>query len=107
MDKVLDVRGVDGRAACIREIRAMAGRAMLDGPHDYRTEELEGPLLFLTHTPHAYQTGDLHDGNVITRLVRVAPTALSNGGSAPCWAVYGMPNAEVSGEPKRSVGESA
>lgn len=47
MDQVLDVRGVGGRAARIREIRAMAGRAMLDGPHDYRTEELEGPLLDL------------------------------------------------------------
>lgn len=47
MNQVLDVRGVDGRAARIREIRAMAGRAMLDGPHDYRTEELEGPLLDL------------------------------------------------------------
>jgi hypothetical protein len=47
MDQVLDVRGSGGRAARIREIRAMAGRAMLDGPHDYRTEELEGPLLDL------------------------------------------------------------
>ena len=47
MDQVLDVRGVGGRAASIREIRAMAGRAMLDGPHDYRTEDLEGPLLDL------------------------------------------------------------
>lgn len=47
MDQVLDVRGVSGRAARIREIRAMAGRATLDGPHDYRTEELEGPLLDL------------------------------------------------------------
>lgn len=47
MNQVLDVRGIDGRAARIREIRAMAGRAMLDGPHDYRTEDLEGPLLDL------------------------------------------------------------
>ena len=43
MSEVLDVRG----GASIREIRAMAGRAMLDGPHDYATEELEGPLLDL------------------------------------------------------------
>jgi len=47
MDQVLDVHGLGGRAARIREIRAMAGRAMLDGPHDYQTEELEGPLLDL------------------------------------------------------------
>lgn len=47
MNQVLDVRGIGGRAARIREIRAMAGRAMLDGPHDYRTEDLEGPLLDL------------------------------------------------------------
>jgi len=40
MDKVLDVRGVGGRAARIRDIRAMAGRAMLDGPHDYKAAEL-------------------------------------------------------------------
>lgn len=45
--QVLDVRGIQGRAAKIRDIRAMAGRAMLDGPHDYRTEDLEGPLLDL------------------------------------------------------------
>jgi hypothetical protein len=43
MSEVLDVRG----GARIREIRAMAGRAMLDGPHDYMTDELEGPLLDL------------------------------------------------------------
>lgn len=40
---VLDVRG----GATLRQIREMAGRAMLDGPHDYATEELEGPLLDL------------------------------------------------------------
>ena len=56
-------------------------------------------LLFLTHTPHAYQPGKLHDGNVITRLVQVAPTALVNGGRAPCWEVYGRPNVEFSGVP--------
>jgi len=44
MDNVLDVRD---RATRIRDIRTMAGRAMLDGPHDYRTEDLEGPLLDL------------------------------------------------------------
>lgn len=49
-------------------------------------------LLFMTHTPHAYQPGKLHDGNIITRLVQVAPTALVNGGRAPCWEVYGRPN---------------
>jgi len=31
----------------LKQIRAMAGRAMLDGPHDYATDELEGPLLDL------------------------------------------------------------
>lgn len=43
MNEVLDVRG----GATLKEIRAMAGRAMLDGPHDYQTEELGGPLLDL------------------------------------------------------------
>lgn len=47
MDQVLDVRGVHGRPARIREIRKMAGRAMLDGPHDYKVADLEGPLLDL------------------------------------------------------------
>lgn len=47
MDNVLDVRGLAGRPARINEIRAMAGRAMLDGPHDYETTKLEGPLLDL------------------------------------------------------------
>ena len=47
MDKVLDVRGVDGRAARVREIREMAGRAMLDGPNEYNVYDLEGPLLDL------------------------------------------------------------
>jgi len=42
--KVLDVRD---RATRIRHIREMAGRAMLDGPHDYQVEDLEGPLLDL------------------------------------------------------------
>ena len=52
-------------------------------------------LLFLTHTPHAYQPNNLHDGKIITRLVQVAPTALVNGGRAPCWEVYGRPNNQV------------
>ena len=43
MDNVLDVRG----GATLRQIREMAGRAMLDGPRGYKTEELEGPLLDL------------------------------------------------------------
>ena len=43
MENVLDVRG----GATLSQIREMAGRAMLDGPHDYATEELEGPLLDL------------------------------------------------------------
>ncbi len=42
MDKVLDAH-----KATLRQIREMAGRAMLDGPHNYQTEELEGPLLDL------------------------------------------------------------
>lgn len=44
---VLDVSGIDGKPARLRDIRAMAGRAMIDGPHEYRTEDLEGPLLDL------------------------------------------------------------
>lgn len=47
MTNVLDVRGLNGRPARIREIREMAGRAMLDGPHDYKVVDLEGPLLDL------------------------------------------------------------
>lgn len=47
METILDVRGIGGRAARIREIREMAGRAMLDGPHDYKTQDLDGPLLDL------------------------------------------------------------
>ena len=43
---------------------------------EYKAKHADA-LLFLTHTPHAYQPGKLHDGNVITRLVQVAPTALS------------------------------
>lgn len=46
-DRVLDVRGVNGRPARLSDIRAMAGRAMLNGPHDYQTDALEGPLLDL------------------------------------------------------------
>ena len=46
-------------------------------------------LLFLTHTPHAYQLGTVRDGLVVTRIVQVAPTALVTGGAAPCWEVYG------------------
>jgi hypothetical protein len=60
----------------------------------YKAKHADAPL-FLTHTPHAFQPGKLHDGNVITRLVQVAPTALVNGGRAPCWEVYGRPNTEV------------
>jgi hypothetical protein len=48
-------------------------------------------LMFLTHTPQAYQPGKVHNGNVVTRLVQVAPTALVDGGLAPCWKVYGKP----------------
>ena len=48
-------------------------------------------LMFFTHTPQAYQPGEVHNGNVITRIVQVAPTALVDGGRAPCWEVYGRP----------------
>lgn len=44
MGNVLNVRD---RATRLRDIRAIAGRAMLDGPHDYIVEDLEGPLLDL------------------------------------------------------------
>lgn len=43
MENVLNVRG----GATLRKIRNMAGRAMLDDPHDYATEDLDGPLLDL------------------------------------------------------------
>jgi len=61
MPKVLDVRGLDGRPARIREIRAMAGRAMLDGPHDYKTEDLEGPLLDLAVSKAAKLPAVIHE----------------------------------------------
>lgn len=38
---------IDPRVAKIKELRAMAGRAFLDGPKRYKVEELEGPLLDL------------------------------------------------------------
>jgi hypothetical protein len=43
MTQVLDVRG----GATLKQIRAMAGRAFLDGPHDYVVGQLVGPLLDL------------------------------------------------------------
>lgn len=43
MDNVLGVP--DG--ATLAQIRKMAGRARLDGPHNYATEALRGPLLDL------------------------------------------------------------
>ena len=67
---------------------------------DYKAKHAD-VLLFLTHPPHAYRRGKLHDGSVITRLVQVAPTALVNGGRAPCWEVYGRPNTELSRAAKR------
>lgn len=38
---------IDPRIAKLNELRAMAGRAFLDGPKRYKVEELEGPLLDL------------------------------------------------------------
>lgn len=38
---------LNARTARIRDIRAMAGKAFLDGPKIYNTPELEGPLLDL------------------------------------------------------------
>lgn len=38
---------LDARTARIREIRAMAGKAFLDGPKKYKVDKLEGPLLDL------------------------------------------------------------
>lgn len=70
---------------------------------EYKAKHADA-LLFLTHTPHAYQPGKLHEGNVITRLVQVAPTALVNGGRAPCWEVYGRPNASNEPTPLAAVG---
>lgn len=43
MANVLDVRS----GTTIKQLREMAGRAMLDGPHDYATDDLVGPLLDL------------------------------------------------------------
>jgi hypothetical protein len=58
-------------------------------------------VLFLTHTPEAYPVGRIweqpeHWGGgqfVVTRLVRLAPTALLNGGLAACYEVRGRATA--------------
>ena len=42
MNNVLDPKNVR-----IKEIRKMAGRAFLDGPHTYNVADIEGPLLDL------------------------------------------------------------
>lgn len=47
--------------------------------------------LFLTHTPAGFAPGQVHRGMRITRVDRVADTALDNGGRAPCWRVWGRP----------------
>lgn len=47
MNQVLDVRAHRRGGPTLKQIRAMAGRAFLDGPHDYATDELIGPLLDL------------------------------------------------------------
>lgn len=77
-------------------IAAVAATVRWNYWREYKARNADN-LLFMTHTPHAYQPGKLHDGNAITRLVQVAPTALANGGWAPCWEVYGRPNAQVTG----------
>jgi hypothetical protein len=54
-------------------------------------------VLFLTHTPDAFPVGVVWDRPedwgggtfVITKLVRLAPTALLNGGQAACYEVRG------------------
>lgn len=38
---------LNAHTARIREIRAMAGKAFLDGPKKYKVDELDGPLLDL------------------------------------------------------------
>ena len=49
-------------------------------------------MIFMTHNPQAYHPGNVHEATIITRIVQVEPTALVNGGRAPCWYVYGRPN---------------
>lgn len=55
---------------------------------DYKAKHADQPL-FLTHTPDGLPVGSVRDGYRITRLERVAPTALASGGVAPCWQVHG------------------
>lgn len=56
---------------------------------DYKKRHADHPL-FLTHTPGGFSVGIVRDGYEITRLERVSPTALTAGGSAQCWQVYGV-----------------
>lgn len=42
-----NILNVRDRATKISQLRAMAGRALLDGPHQYLVSDLEGPLLDL------------------------------------------------------------
>ena len=57
--------------------------------------------LFYTHTMYNLKPGDIHcdpfkkKKYLISKVKRESNTALSGGGSAPCWAVYGK---EISGE---------
>lgn len=55
----------------------------------YKIRHADQPL-FLTHTPCGFPAGSVADGHLVTRVELVAPTALSAGGVAPCWQVYGI-----------------
>ena len=55
-------------------------------------------LVAMTHTaPERFVPGDLYrwrEGTQLYRITRVrktTPTRLSNGGTAPCWEVRGVP----------------
>lgn len=57
-------------------------------------------LLFLTHTPgdhtepgHEWVHPTLGTTFVVTQMRPTSPTALIDGGIAPCWKVFGRPRA--------------
>lgn len=58
---------IDPRLAKLKELRAMAGRAFLDGPKRYKVAELEGPLLDLA----------VANADGIKALIYLVPNAIS------------------------------
>ena len=59
---------------------------------DSKRSERNDTVMFLTHTPWAFQVGNIKDDYVITRIKQVQDTALITGGTTGCWEVYGCKN---------------